>query len=52
MFSCPTQCGDTALIYAAFHGRTDCVRVLAEAGADKEAKNNVRLHVTLCVLRR
>jgi hypothetical protein len=33
---------ETALIRAAVHGRTDCVRVLIDAGADKEAKNTVR----------
>ena len=42
MPSCHTQDGDTALIYAAFHGKTDCVRLLVDGGADKEAKNNVR----------
>ena len=33
------QIGKTALIYAAWKGRADCVRVLLNAGADKEAKS-------------
>ena len=37
-----TQCGETALIAAAEWGRTDCVRLLLESGADKNARNNVR----------
>ncbi len=37
-----TQFGDTALIMAAAHGRAACVRLLAERGADKEAKSVVR----------
>jgi ankyrin repeat protein len=36
------QFGDTALICAAAYGHTACVRLLAEAGADKEAKSVVR----------
>jgi hypothetical protein len=32
----------TALLCAAEHGHVDCVRVLVECGADKEARNNVR----------
>ena len=31
----------TALIHAAGNGRTDCVRVLVEAGANKEATDAV-----------
>ena len=37
------QSEDTALIRAAVHGRTDCVRILIDVGADKESKNNVRI---------
>ena len=38
-----SQTGRTALIEAAASGRADCVRLLIEAGADKEAKTNVRV---------
>jgi hypothetical protein len=33
---------DSALIHAVRGGHTDCVRLLVEAGADKEAKDSVR----------
>ncbi len=36
------QNGRTALFYAAIKGHAECVRLLLDAGADKEAKNNVR----------
>ena len=36
----------TALLMAAANGRTDCVRALLDAGADKNARNRVR-HQTL-----
>ena len=36
------QSGYTALRYAAENGRADCVRLLLEAGADTEARTNVR----------
>jgi hypothetical protein len=36
------QSGLTALLSAAEKGRADCVRLLLGAGADKEAKTNVR----------
>ena len=39
------QFGSTALIYAARDGHADCARLLLDAGADKEAKNNVRARV-------
>jgi hypothetical protein len=32
----------TALIWAAFHGQAHCVRLLLDAGADKNAKDKVR----------
>ena len=34
-----SQDGNTALIYAAANRRSHCVRLLVEAGADKNAKN-------------
>ena len=37
-----TQDGSTALIRAAEYGRTDCVRLLVDGGADKDAKDIVR----------
>ena len=37
-----TQDGQTALICAAREGHMNCARLLLDAGADKEAKNNVR----------
>ena len=37
------QNGDTALTLAASNGHADCVHLLLEGGADKEAKNNVRV---------
>jgi hypothetical protein len=36
------QGGWTALIWAAWNGRADCVRLLIDAGADMETKNHVR----------
>ncbi len=36
------QDGYTALIWAAHNGRADCVRLLLDAGAEKNATNNVR----------
>jgi hypothetical protein len=36
------QGGETALMLAAAYGHADCVRLLIDAGADKEAKNIVR----------
>ncbi len=41
------QSGSTALIFAAQSGRTECVRVLVEAGADKDAKKIVRETVSI-----
>ena len=35
------QDGSTALIQAAWYGRADCVRLLMDAGVDKEAKSKV-----------
>ena len=42
--SCVQQ-GSTALIAAAVMGHLDCVRLLIDEGADKEAKNKVRVRV-------
>ncbi len=41
------QDGSTALICAARYGHTECVRLLAESGADKEAKTIVRFMMFL-----
>ncbi len=35
--------GWTALFYAAWNGRTDCMRLLVKAGADKKIKDDVRV---------
>ncbi len=43
-----SQDGYTALIEAAWEGHAGCVRLLIDAGADKEAKNNVRRRSLLC----
>ncbi len=37
------QRGRTALIWAATEGKADCVRLLLDAGADKEATDEVRV---------
>ena len=36
------QGGNTALLWAAGNGQLDCMRLLLDAGADKDAKSNVR----------
>ncbi len=33
----------TPLMYAADHGNTDCVRLLLDVGADKDARDLVRV---------
>jgi hypothetical protein len=38
-----TQNGSSSLMWAAACGHAVCVRLLLDAGADKEAKNNVRM---------
>ncbi len=38
-----SQHGSTALLYAVASGHVDCVRLLMDAGADKEAKTSVRV---------
>ena len=40
---CVSQSGSTALMRAAAHDYAVCVRLLVEAGADKEAKDRVRV---------
>ena len=42
------QHGNTALMHAARHGHADFVRLLLDAGADKEAKNKVLVGRTSC----
>ncbi len=39
-----SQDGCTALLRAAESGHADCVRLLLDAGADKNAKNRVRVN--------
>ncbi len=41
-YSHQTQSGRTALIFAAQNGHAECVRLLLEVGADKDAVDNVR----------
>jgi ankyrin repeat protein len=52
MFCCvittPAQRGWTPLISAALNGYADCVHLLLNAGADKNAKTGVRVHC--CIL--
>ena len=43
-----SQYGRTALMNAALNGRADCVRLLTDVGADKEARDNVRRRSLLC----
>ncbi len=40
-----SQGGWTALMRAAIEGHADCVRLLLDAGADKDARHNVRMSV-------
>jgi ankyrin repeat protein len=42
-----TQDGWTALIVAAQNGHFDCIHLLVDAGADKEAMSNVRYAIFL-----
>lgn len=44
-----TQDQYTALIYAAENGNVDCARLLIEAGADADAKDDVRRQPLFCV---
>ena len=41
------QYGRTALIFATENGHAECVRLLLNYGADKNAKNNVRSSVVI-----
>ena len=41
VLACYSQTGGTAIIYAAENGHIDCVRLLVEAGADKDAEDYV-----------
>ena len=45
------QDGNTVLINAAKHNHSECVLLLLKSGADMEAKNEVREHVSLCACR-
>ncbi len=51
---CISQDGYTALIYAVLDsaqwGRTECVRLLIDAGADTNSKDNVRVVAAVHVL--
>ncbi len=42
------QAGDTALLLACSEGKVDVVKVLLQAGADKNILNNVRNVVCFC----
>ena len=44
------QLGQTALIRAAGNGHAECVRLLLDAGADTNAKDEVRAHAGTGVL--
>ena len=44
------QNGRTALIWAAYYGKTATATLLIEEGADKDAKNNVRIRLLLGVV--
>ncbi len=44
---CGLQRKFTALICAAYEGHSECVRILADGGADKEAKADVHLFVSV-----
>ena len=44
------QYGFTALMCAAEYGRAECVRLLIDAGADKDAKGDVRGSVASLLL--
>ncbi len=44
---CDSPRGWTALMCAAIGGRTDCMRLLIDAGADKDAKSVVRVYCYL-----
>jgi hypothetical protein len=45
LYTFALQKGNSALMLAAWEGRVDCVRLLLDAGAKKEAKNQVRRFV-------
>ena len=38
----------TALIWAAYHGRADTIKLLLEAGASIEAKGPVSKRISIC----
>ena len=45
-----TQDGLTALILAAKNGEADCVRLLLDCGADKDAKDKVHISFAVCTI--
>ena len=47
MFESDSQHGSTALILAAQYGYADCARLLIDAGADLDARNEVRYRALL-----
>ncbi len=49
-FESDSQVGWTALMDAAAYGHADCVRLLIDAGADKEAKSDVRVAAFLSLI--
>jgi ankyrin repeat protein len=46
-----SQHGQSALLCAALTGHADCVQLLLEAGANKEARGNVRVWATVELIR-
>ena len=45
---CQAQLGKTALICAASSGRAECARLLLDAGANKDATDEVRIFCRDC----
>jgi hypothetical protein len=47
LMAAAAQSGNTALILAGYKGHADCARLLLDAGADKNAVDNVRARAGL-----